>query len=114
MAIHYKDKYLTLDEDGLTIRRYFFPVGERRIGYDEIRSFEPFEMGLLSGRWRIWGTGDLKHWFHLDTNRPFKHRAIKIDAGGPMKSVITPDDPDSALRVLRERVPDREVRISSG
>lgn len=110
MAIHYRDKYLTFDEDGLTIRKYFFPVGERRITYDEIRSFHERELGAWTGRWRIWGTGDFKHWFHLDTNRPFKHRAIVIDAGGRMKSVLTPDDPDSALKVLRERVPEREGR----
>jgi hypothetical protein len=105
MAIHYKDRYLTCDEDGLTIRRYYFPNGDRRILYSEIRAIRPLEMKLLSGRLRIWGTGDLTHWFHLDTNRPFKHRALEIDLGCKVKPVVTPDDPDALERLLRERVP---------
>ncbi|HCF56824.1 MAG TPA: hypothetical protein DFS52_02350 [Myxococcales bacterium] len=113
MAVHYRDKYLTFDEDGLTIRKYYYPVGDRRITYDEIRRFEERALGIWTGRWRIWGTGDFRHWYHLDTNRPFKSRAFVLETGGRFKSVITPDDPDTVLRLLRERLPEREGKPRS-
>jgi hypothetical protein len=104
MAIHYRDRHVTLDEDGVTIHRYYFPAGDKRITYDRIRRVDEKELGLLSGRWRIWGTGDLRHWYHLDTNRPFKHRALVLDLGERLVPVLTPDDPDAVLRLLRERI----------
>jgi hypothetical protein len=62
----YEDSSLRLDEDGITIRRYWFP---------------------------------------LDIHRPRKKKLLILDIGARVHPCITPDDPDRAVELLRDRVP---------
>ncbi len=64
MATLYEDPYLTCDDDGLTIRRYYFPLsGDKRVPYSAIRDARDRTMGPLTGQWRIWGMGLSPYWF---------------------------------------------------
>jgi hypothetical protein len=103
MSVLYEDKRITCDDDGITVRNYYFPVGDKRITYRDIRGFDQHHMGALTGRYRIWGAGDPRYWFHLDTTRPTKSKAIVIDKGDWVKAVLTPDDPDAVLHILEEK-----------
>jgi hypothetical protein len=100
----YEDKYITCDDDAITVRQYYFPLGTKRIRYDEIRWFDQRRIGMMTGRYRIWGAGDPRYWFHLDATRPKKSKAIVIDKGDWVKAVITPDDPDAVLHILEEKI----------
>jgi hypothetical protein len=104
MSVRYEDARLTLDGDGLTIKLYYFPYGDKRLLYSEIVKVEVFDMGEgpLGGRWRIWGSGDFVHWFHFDPERPEKRTALILHKGGVVRAVITPDDPEAVLAILRE------------
>lgn len=102
MPVLYEDKHIVCDDEAITIQRYYFPLGSRRIPYRSIRGIEEHHMGTLSGRYRIWGAGDPRYWFHLDLERPSKERALVIDKGERVKAVITPDDVEAVLRILRE------------
>lgn len=99
----YEDRRIALTQSGVEIRNYYFPVGTKRIAYGSIRGVQRVEMssGILSGRWRIWGSGDFKHWFNLDTRRPKKKTALVVDVGKRLQPVLTPDDPDQAVSVLQ-------------
>ncbi len=104
MAVLYEDPRISCDDEGITIQKYYFPLGDKRISYREIRSFDQLRMGALSGRYRIWGAGDPRFWFHLDTKRPQKSKAVVIDKGDWVKAVLTPDDPDAVLHILEDKV----------
>ncbi|MDC3958299.1 hypothetical protein [Polyangium jinanense] len=103
MAVLYEDKHVVCDEDALTIKRYYFPLGKKRIPYADIRRVDEKRMGLLTGELRIWGMGLTPIWFHLDMARPGKDRCIVIDRGGFVKIALTPDDHETVLALLRER-----------
>ncbi|MHB8875933.1 MAG: PH domain-containing protein [Myxococcaceae bacterium] len=103
MSVLYEDRHLVCDEDAITVRQYYFPVGQIRIPYAEIRGLEERSLGAWTGKWRIWGTGDFEHWYHFDVDRPRKDKSIVLDKGGWVRAVITPDDPDAVLRILREK-----------
>jgi hypothetical protein len=104
MGVLYEDAHVVCDEDGLTIKRYYFPLAtEKRIPYADIRRVEEHRMGALTGQWRIWGMGPAPYWFHLDWTRPRKDRAIIVDRGSWLKVVVTPDDPEAVLRILQAR-----------
>jgi hypothetical protein len=104
--ILYDDGLIELDSDGLTIRRYYFPFGtSKRIPYAQIKDVQERHMGLLTGKGRLWGSGDLRHWASLDLRRPQKEKALILDLGTWIKPVITPDDPDRVLALLQERIP---------
>lgn len=101
----YHDGLVRLDAAGLTIRRYYFPFAtSKRISYARIGNVQERQMGALSGKGRMWGSGDLRHWAPLDLNRPRKDRAIILCLGGWIKPVITPDGPDRVPAILRERI----------
>jgi hypothetical protein len=87
----YDDGGVVLDDDGLTIRRYYFPwAGPKHIPYSAIRHVVAKRMNSLTGRGRGWGTSDFGHWFPLDI-------------GARVKPCVSPDDPQRVIELLRER-----------
>jgi len=98
----YDDGSVRLDGDALTIRRYYFPWGtSKRIPYERIRNVREWRMDPLTGKGRLWGSGDLRHWLPLDLGRPRRETALILDVGGWVRPVITPDDPAQVLAILR-------------
>ncbi len=103
-GVLYDDGHIALDRNGLTIRWYYFPFGaSKRIPYARIRNVREWRMGLFTGKGRLWGSGDLRHWASLDLKRPSKDKALILDVGTWVRPVITPDGPDRVLSILRER-----------
>jgi len=102
----YEDDVLLLDDDGVTIKSYRRPGDARRIAYRSIRSFEVFEMGFWSGRYRLVGMslGRPRNWFHWDRNRDRKSTAISLDVGKWVRPTIVPDDLDVVEEILRGAV----------
>jgi len=100
MAVEYSDDYLTCDADGITIRLYYFPWGDKRLLYSEIDHAVDYRMTVLRGKWRIWG-GDGRHWLNYDPKRPNKDLAFIIHrVGGWVRPVLTPSDPVAFRAVL--------------
>lgn len=103
MSVRYEDPHISCDDEGITIRKYAFPLGEKRVRYEDIQRYHVHPMGPLTGKLRIWG-GNLRYWFHLDSKRPWKDRAIVLDLGKRTLPVLTPDQLEPVLELLRERV----------
>jgi len=99
----YDDGTILCDDTGITIRWYYFPFGGKRIEYAKIVRATERSMGWMTGKLRLWGSGDLFHWYNLDWGRPRKETAIVIDQGGPIKAVITPESPGHVLEILKEK-----------
>lgn len=101
----YDDSGLRLDENGVTIRRYYFPsLKPKRIPYANIRGVAALPMGPLTGRGRGWGTSHPGYWFPLDLRRARKHTLLVFDLGRNVKPCVSPDDPDRVMQLLRRRV----------
>jgi hypothetical protein len=99
----YDDGRIACDDDGITIRWYYL-WGAKRIPFHAIRSVKTFPLTPIRGKWRIWGSGDLVHWYNLDASRPGKETGIEIDAGGSIRPCITPDDVETVTRIIAEHV----------
>jgi hypothetical protein len=94
-----------LDEHGITIRRYYFPMaGPKRIAYPDIRGVKAQPMSWLSGKGRFWGASE-RYWFPLDFQRGRKQTLLILDVGARVRPCITPEDPDRIIELLRTRVP---------
>jgi hypothetical protein len=100
-AALYDDGRVLCDDEGLTIRFYYL-WGAKRIPYRRIRAATSFRLGALRGKWRIWGSGDLTHWYNLDPQRPKKDVGIDLDVGRHVHPCVTPDDAPSVLRIITE------------
>jgi hypothetical protein len=93
VAGDYKDTWISAGADGLSIRFYYFPFGTKHIAYGEISSITRVNMGALTGRGRLWGTGSFRYWASLDPQRPKKKVAYVLDLGHAVRPYITPSDP---------------------
>jgi len=99
----YDDGRIACDETGILIRSYYYPRGDKRVAYTSIRSVQRLSpLGIR--RWRLWGSGDLRHWWNLDRDRPKKSVAFELDVGRRIRPTITPDDPEAVGRILDERL----------
>jgi hypothetical protein len=99
----YDDGRIACDGGGITIR-WYYPWGNKRIRYPSIRSVKRLPLRPLRGRWRLWGSGDFRHWYNLDPRRPSKAIAIEIDTGGRIHPTITPDDPEAVTRIISQHL----------
>ena len=99
----YEDDVVVVDDTGLTIKRYGVTGSSRRIEFDDINSVEAFEMGRLSGKWRLVGIGPgrPRNWFSWDRDRGHKRQALSIDVGKWIKPALTPDDVVSVEGLIR-------------
>jgi len=101
----YRDRWIECAPHALIIRGYYFPFGNKKtIPYGRIRSIREMEMGPLTGRGRIWGSGDFRHYMNLDPGRPRKKRALILDVGGFVRPVITPDDAATVRAIIESRL----------
>ena len=100
----YKDRWIECTERAVLVRGYYFPWGTKRIPYAQIRSLDRFAMTALRGKGRIWGSGDLRHWAHLDPRRPTKSVGFFLDVGRRVIPFLTPDDPEVFERALRAHI----------
>jgi hypothetical protein len=97
----YDDGGVACTEDALVIRRYYFPFGDKRIPYAKIEQARREPMASLTGKYRIWGSGDIIHWYNLDPARPGKSVQFILElSGARVRPVITPRDPDAVASEL--------------
>lgn len=104
MSFLYDDGLVALDEEAIVIRRYGLPWGDKRIPYSQIVSVHRRPLTWARGRARIWGSGDLVHWWNLDRARPTKSEALELELHRHFVPTITPDDPGTVYALLTERI----------
>jgi len=69
----YSDSLVKITNNYILLRKYYFPTfTSKRIEFSDIDFVEVVKPGLFTGKYRIWGTGDFKHWFPLDVHRTKK------------------------------------------
>jgi hypothetical protein len=103
----YHDSRIECTDSEIKVRGYYFPWGTKRIAYSSIRAYKRFDLGsgVLNGRYRIWGSGDLRHWANLDPGRPRKQVGFFLTVGRHVVPFLTPDDPDGFEAALRTHAP---------
>jgi hypothetical protein len=101
--MEYDDGLIACSDAGLLIRRYGAFLRPKKVAYADIRGVTQVGLsGLSFGRWRIWGSTDLRHWFNFDWHRPKKHVGLVLDLGKRMEPVITPRRSATGRGLLRQ------------
>jgi hypothetical protein len=95
----YRDAYISCNEDMITVRWYYL-WGSKHIPYSHIRSAKIVTLTPVRGKFRIWGTGNLRYWASLDPARPGKDKGVILDLGASVSPLLTPDDVPAFTRVL--------------
>jgi len=70
-GVIYADRLVSISTDSITFFHYYFPImTSRRVAFADIDHITVYRATLRTGSWRIWGSGNLRTWFPLDTSRP--------------------------------------------
>lgn len=104
MARGYDDGTIVCGPDAVEIHSYYAPFGTKEILYTQIQGLQRIAItGVMSGKWRLWGTGNPRYWANRDWNRPKKTVGFVLDLGRRVNPIVTPDDPDAFESVIRDR-----------
>ena len=100
----YQDDVVRMDDDGIVIRRYYWPGIPKRVAYADIANFTPRALKAWQGQYRVHGLDVRGRWYSHDRHRGEKEMAIDLDIGRPIRPVLTPLDPDAVVEILSQKV----------
>ena len=102
--ILYDDKDVTITNEGVKIKCYFFPFGNsktipfRKIKFVEMKNFawKGKVWGMNITEWGYWMPGDLKRWDY--------DKFIALETGSSITPSFTCLDMDKAYRIINEEL----------
>ena len=100
--MRYEDTTVSVDGDGITIKRYGMFGSPRTMSFDAITSVTATSLGSF-GRWRLVGSGPgggSRNWYGWDRHRQTKETAYSFDVNRFWRPTVTPNDPESFLSAL--------------
>ena len=101
--VHYADALVEIDEDSILFRNYYYPFGSKRFPVSNIKEIIYYQPKWWSGKWRIYGSGDLKTWCPCDWGRPSRDMMfILFPARGWWRVGFTVEDSEKAIEALSE------------
>lgn len=100
----YEDTQIIINDEGLEIKRYYFPVGmSKQIKFSEIESVNEIDLSFLKGKARLWGMDIAPYWYNWDNNRFWKKKGIVINLGKTINPAITPDNHNEVMKILKSK-----------
>lgn len=74
----YSDNLVEIRGDSITFRDYYLPYGDKTMPLPEIEGVYWWVPAWWSGKYRFWGTGDLRTWCPKDYRRHRRDRMFLI------------------------------------
>src|SRR5215813_8219262 len=82
LSLH-EDSLVALTSDSLLLKRYYFPTLKPKfVSLAEVQRIEILCPNIWTGRFRLWGSGDLRTFFPLDLGRPKRDRIFLMTQRG--------------------------------
>ncbi len=100
----YADRLVEITDDAIIFRYYYFPAGNKRVRFDEIDYVRILRLGTLTGKWRIWGSGDFRTWWPADWNRPSRDTGFLLVRKSKWTRIaFTVEDEETVTTILRNK-----------
>lgn len=102
----YRDRIMSIDNEAITVDRYTLTGRPRRIPFEAIHRARPIRLRFLTGRHQLIGIspGRPRTYFHWDRYRGHKRVGIELDLGRAIRIGLTPEDPDTVLKLIAPRL----------
>ncbi|MFB5608527.1 MAG: hypothetical protein ACE5RI_10595 [Candidatus Nitrosomaritimum yanchengensis] len=99
----YEDKNLQIFNDKITFKAWCLPWGKKEVKVQHIKKISERKIGTFSGKHRISGTGNFRDWFHFDSERPKKEKAIVLETDFMIykRLWLTPEKHSQAWKILK-------------
>ncbi len=101
----YTDNLITITDKDITFRNYYLPFFRKKVvRLDEIEKITVEEPSLLTGKWRLHGTGDFRTWYPMDVKRPMRDRIFIVTLkNGRFRIGFTAEDGACVEEIMRSR-----------
>ncbi|MBU2488732.1 MAG: hypothetical protein KKA60_05015 [Proteobacteria bacterium] len=106
MPVLYEDPLVRITDDGIRFSGFHFFVGKKFIPFSGVEKVVVLDNSLATGKWRIHGSGDFRHWFPLDWRRPGRDRIFILFRKDAWWRVgFTAESGQTVQAILKARVP---------
>ena len=104
--ILYSDKLIVIKKDSILFRYYYFPtLSGKLVHFRDIEKIVIKKPTFITGKYRIWGTGDFIHWFPFDGKRSIRDVIfILYKKNKKIRIGFTVEDSKKVLYILKERI----------
>lgn len=103
-GILYADRLVEISDEAILFRDYYFPFGTRRVAFADIERIQARPATLMTGKWRVWGTGDFVTWFPADWYRPSRDTVfLLIKKRGTLRIGFTVEDSAKVKAILHTK-----------
>lgn len=112
----YSDGLVTITDHELVFHGYYFISGDaKKVPVSDIERIEVKSPTLRNGKWRLWGTGNIKTWFPQDWDRPQRDRIFIATLNSQWVNIgFTAKDGAAVEEILRQMGLIREPASLSG
>ena len=100
----YQDSLVEISNESIILKNYYFPgFKERNIAFNSIEKVEAKHPTIWNGKWRFFGTGDIRTWFPLDNARNTRDTIFVIKLKKKwVRSGFTAENSAAVQNILRE------------
>ncbi len=101
----YNDKHIQIFEDKIRFKSWVLPWGKKDVKISHIKKISERNLGL-SGRLRVSGSNNFRDWFHYDSSRSTKKKAIVLETDFKIykRLWVPPEKHVRAFSILRRLV----------
>jgi hypothetical protein len=100
----YSDSLVEISAETILFRRYYFPLGAKRLKLSDIERFVVQEPTFFTGKYRLQGSAGLHTWSPLDLQRPRRSKIFLIMLRSKRRRIgFTVENEVALEQVLRER-----------
>ena len=105
MTTTYQDALIEITDQEIIFRRYYFPTGtDKRVPLADIEGIEIRQPSTFVGKYRIWGTGDLRTWYPYDRHRSSRDKIFRATVRGSRVRIgFTVERPDEVIQIFKAR-----------
>jgi len=102
--ILYSDSLVEISAETILFRRYYFPVGAKRLKLSDIERIIVQKPGFFTGKYRLQGSAGLHTWFPMDLQRPRRSKIFLIILRRHRRRIgFTVENEGALEQILRER-----------
>ena len=100
----YSDNLICITKDLIRFKNYYFPIGSKSIEIAQIDHVKIFKPTILSGKWRIHGSGDFRTWFPRDTKRSRRDLIFIIHLHNKWRRIgFTVEDSGAVIEIFKDK-----------
>jgi len=102
--ILYSDSLVEISAETILFRRYYFPLGAKRLKLSDVERVIAQKPGFFTGKYRLQGSAGLHTWFPMDLHRPQRSKIFVMILRDQRRRIgFTVENEGALEQVLRER-----------